>query len=96
LNGTLHLSLAYSVSGDKIKAKSEFEKISKEEYLKIDPVLIAEFYISQKDITEALIQLERGFDIHSINMIALRNNPFLDPVRNEPRFKALLKKTNLE
>jgi adenylate cyclase len=96
LNGTLLLSLAYSASGDKTKAMDEFKKISQEDYLKIDPVVVGEFYISQGNFDEALEQLERGFDSHSIMMIALKIDPFLDPIRNEPRFKALLKKMNLE
>jgi serine/threonine-protein kinase len=96
LNGTLALSFGYSISGDKTKAKDEFGKISKEDYLKIDPEHLAEFYVSLGDFDEALTQLERGFGIHSINMIALKVDPFLDPIRNEPRFKALMKKMNLE
>jgi class 3 adenylate cyclase/TolB-like protein/cytochrome c-type biogenesis protein CcmH/NrfG len=96
LTGMILLSQAYSVSGDKRKAKDEFQKISKEDYLKIDPVLVAEFYISQGNIDEALDQLERGFDSHSIMMVGLKIEPFLDPIRNEPRFKALMKKMNLD
>jgi adenylate cyclase len=96
LNGMILLSQAYSVSGDKRKAKDEFQKISKEDYIQIDPVLVAEFYISQGNIDEALEQLERGFDSHSISMIGLKIDPFLDPIRNEPRFKALMKKMNLD
>jgi class 3 adenylate cyclase/TolB-like protein/Tfp pilus assembly protein PilF len=96
LNGTISLSIAYAASGDKVKAKDELAKISKEDFLKIDPVLIAHFYTSMGDFDEALTQLERGFEIHSINMIGLKIDPFLDPIRNEPRFKALLKKTHLE
>ena len=96
LNGTLALSFGYSISGDKTKAKDEFGKISKEDYLKIDPEFLGEFYVSVGDFDKALTQLERGFDIHSIMMIALKVNPFLDPLRNDPRFKALMKKMNLE
>ncbi len=96
VNGTLLLCQAYSFSGDKKKARNKLQMISKEDYTKIDPLLVAEFYISQGNIDEALGQLKRGFDSHSIMMIGLKVDPFLDPIRNEPRFKALLKKMNLE
>jgi TolB-like protein/class 3 adenylate cyclase/cytochrome c-type biogenesis protein CcmH/NrfG len=96
LNGTLLLSYAYAASGDKIKAKSEFDKISKEDYTKVDPTLVAQFYISLGNFNEALTQLERGFNLHSILMSALKVEPPYDPIRNEPRFKILLRKMNLE
>ena len=96
LNGALLLGSAYSFSGNKIKAKEELTTISKEDYFKIDPVLIAEFNISMGNFDEALTQLERGLSMHSINMIGLKINPLLDPIRNEPRFKAVQKKMNLD
>jgi len=96
LNGTMSLSIAYAASGDKIRAEASLAKIPKEDYLRIDPVVIAQFYTSMGNFDEALTQLERGFDVHSINMIALRIDPFLDPLRNTTRFKVLMKKMNFE
>jgi len=96
LDGTMSLGIAYAASGDKIRAKDELAQISKEDYLRIDPVLVAQFYVSMGNFDEALRQLEHGFNIHSINMIGLRVDPFLDPLRSDARFRALLKKTNLE
>jgi adenylate cyclase len=95
-NGTLLLSYAYSVSGDKKKAKEEFNKISKEEYPNLNPWIVAQFDISMGNFDEALTQLEYGYSIHSIGLIVLKVDPTLDPLRNEPRFKTLLKKTGLE
>jgi tetratricopeptide (TPR) repeat protein len=96
INRTMLLSIAYAASGDKIRAKDSLASIPKEDYLRIDPVLIAQFYATMGNFDEALKQLERGFDIHTLNMIALMIDPFLDPLRNEPRFKALLKKMNFQ
>ncbi len=94
-NGTLLLSYAYSASGDKKRAKDEFDKISKADYQKIDPALLAQFYISLGNFNEALKLLEHAYDRHSLMMGAMRTEPIYDPIRNEPRFKALLKKTGL-
>jgi adenylate cyclase len=96
ISGMIVLSNAFSVSGDRRKAQDEFEKISKDDYLKLDPFFVAEFYIGQGNFDKALTQLERGFNIHSLYMSVLKIEPFLDPIRNEPRFKVLLKKMNLE
>jgi adenylate cyclase len=95
-NGTLLLSYAYSVSGDKKKGQDEFAKISKEDYQSLSPAIIAQFDISMGNFDEALTQLERGYNIHSMVMIALKIDPVYDPIRNEPRFKALLKKAGFE
>jgi TolB-like protein/class 3 adenylate cyclase/lipopolysaccharide biosynthesis regulator YciM len=96
LDGMMSLSIAYAVSGDKIRAKIELANITKEDYLRIDPVLVAQFYTSMGNFDEALTHLERGFETHSINMIGLKVDPLLDPIRNTTRFKALVKKMNLE
>ena len=95
-NGTLLLSNAYAVSGDKKKAKDKFDTISTEDYTKLDPVTIAWFYVNMGNFDEALTQLERGFSIHSLSMVGLKVDPNFDPIRNEPRFKALLKKMNFD
>jgi len=94
-NGKLFLSYTYSVSGDKKKAVDEFNKISREDFLKIDPCQLAQYYISLGNFSEALKLLEHGFDIHSIFIGGIGVDPAFDPIRNEPRFKALLKKSGL-
>ena len=96
LNGTVLLSYAYAVSGDKRKAIEEFSKITKEEYPKIDPELIAQYYLAIGNMSEAFKEFDRALIFHSIDMIALKVDPNVDPIRNDPRFKALLKKMNLD
>jgi serine/threonine-protein kinase len=92
--GMMTMSYAYAFTGDTIKAKEEFNKISKEDYAKLSPVWIAAFYIYMSNFDEALTQLEKAFDTHELSMIGLKIDPIYDPIRNEPRFKALLKKVN--
>ena len=95
-SGTILLGLAYSISGDTEKAKAEVEKITNDDRVKISPYFMAEFYLSLGNLDKALTQLERGFDIHDLPMVTLKIDPILDPIRNEPRFKELLKKMNLD
>jgi hypothetical protein len=53
-------------------------------------------YIGQENYNEALTQLENVYETRGIIMTGLKVDPELDPIRNEPRFKALLKKMNLD
>jgi hypothetical protein len=94
--GMMAMSYAYAFTGDTIKAKEEFNRISKEDYAKLAPVTIAPFYIYMSNFDEALTQLEKALDAHALGMIALKVDPIYDPIRNEPRYKALLKKANFE
>ena len=91
--GMMSMSYVYAFTGDTIKAKEEFNKTSKEDYA---PVIIASFYIYMSNPDEALTQLEKAFDTHDLGIIGLKVDPVYDPIRNEPRFKALLKKANFE
>jgi hypothetical protein len=45
---------------------------------------------------EAMNQLELGYTYRETHMFWIKVDPEFDPIRNDPRFKALLKKMNLE
>jgi class 3 adenylate cyclase/TolB-like protein/cytochrome c-type biogenesis protein CcmH/NrfG len=92
------LSYAYAIAGDKARAKMELDKSLKEEVTQ-SPFLfycLAVAYIGLENYSEALTQLEKVYEMKGIAMTGLKVLPELDPLRNEPRFKALLKKANLE
>jgi hypothetical protein len=40
--------------------------------------------------------LERAYELREIWTLGLITNPELDPLRNEPRFKVLMKKIHLD
>jgi len=94
-NGLLMLSSTYAQAGEPIKSKTLFEKVSPEDRLKC-PYFVAGVFISQGDFPNALTQLEYAFSIHAIQMPFIKNDPLVDPIRNEPRFKELMKKMNFE
>ena len=41
-------------------------------------------------------ELEKAYEVRDVWMYNLNVDPVFDPIRNEPRFRALLKKMNLE
>ena len=88
------LSFAYAISGDKIHAKEELEKTLKE-FPGESPYQLAQIYVSLNDYNKAFDELERAFEIRDLWMYTVKVDPTLDPIRNDPRFKSLLKKMNL-
>lgn len=89
------LGYAYAVKGDAESAKKELKKILKE----LPPqslIGLATVYIGLKDYIRAMTLLEQAFNAREIDMYWLKVDPEFKPIRNEPRFKALLKKMNLD
>jgi adenylate cyclase len=89
------LSYAYALAGDKSKAE-EWLKKTLAAHSNLEAFWFALIYIGLKNYDEALTQLETGYDKRIIFMVAIKIAEDYDPLRNEPRFKALLKKMNFE
>ena len=88
-------SYAYAVMGDKAKAKSLLEETLKK-YPNLSPYRNSQVYIAVGDFEEAMNQLELGYVNKDAHMFWIKVDPAFDPIRNEPRFKELMKKMNLE
>ena len=89
------LSYAYSMSGDKLKAKVELDEALKSKN-NIPPRWLFMAYIGLQTYDEALTQVEKLYESRDIFTVGLKVIPDFDPMRNEPRFKALLKKAHFE
>jgi TolB-like protein/Tfp pilus assembly protein PilF len=89
------LSYAYAISGDKVRAKAELRK-SMIETPEQPSFFIAEVYISLNDYNNALNRLEQAYNMRELWMYTLKADPTFDPIRNEPRFKVLMKKMRLD
>ena len=89
------LSYAYAISGNKISAKAELEK-GLAKCPDQSPYNVAKIYVAMNNYNDALNQLEKAYQVRDVWMYHLSVDPVFDPIRNEPRFKALLKKMNLE
>jgi adenylate cyclase len=89
------LSYAYAVSGDKRQAKKELEKTIAEEADQ-SSYHLAPIYSLLGDYNEAFKRLEKAYEMRDLWMYCVKVDPTFDPIRNDPRFKALLKKMNLD
>ena len=89
------LSYAYAVSGNKVSAKSELEK-SLAKCPDQSLYNLAKVYVAMNNYNEALNKLEKAYEVRDVWMYNLNVDPVFDPIRNEPRFRALLKRMNLE
>lgn len=56
--------------------------------------LIAEIHAQLGEPDEAFAALSRAFEIADWRLIHLLTDPFMDPIRNDPRFKTALAKVN--
>ena len=94
-NGLLYLSYTYAMAGDTIKAKEILNKVSKEDRLK-SPGVVALVNVALRHTDEAMTQLENAYTEHALHMVFLKVDPALDPIRNEPRFKDVMKKMRMD
>jgi serine/threonine-protein kinase len=53
-------------------------------------------HLSVGDKEGALLLLEKGVDERDFSVLSLKVNPYLDPIRSDPRYQKLLKRMNLE
>jgi adenylate cyclase len=89
------LCYALALSGDTAGAKSILRNTLKE-YPDQDPYFLVYAYIGLKNYNEAINMLDAAYKVRAIELYWVKVDPELDPIRNEPRFKALLKKMNLD
>ncbi len=91
------LGHAYAVAGRKDEAiKILNELIAPSNQGKVFSENIAWIYLGLGEKEKALLWLEKAFDAHDPNMTLLKVWPAWDPLRDDPRFKTLLKRMNLD
>ena len=57
---------------------------------------MAWIHLALGEIDEAFVWMDRAVDCADLMIAPIRSYSFLDPVRGDPRFHALLRKMNLD
>ncbi len=87
----------YAQWGKKEEAKKFLEKIIKEsEKTYFSPVRIAHIYGALGDTDRAFFFLDKAYSEKDNRLQYIKVDPKFDPLSSDPRFKALLKKMNLD
>jgi serine/threonine-protein kinase len=94
-NDDLMKSYAYGITGNTVKAKQLLEKAIRE-HPQTSAYRIAQAYIGMGDYDHALNYLEEGYRVHGLHMFCMPVDPVFDPIRNQPRFIALLKNIGVQ
>ena len=90
------LAVAYARAGrraDALRLIDELKQRLKTSY--VPPAVFVFPYVELGDYDQAFAWLERAYQEQSNILMFLRVAPFFDPVRNDPRFKDLLRRVGL-
>jgi len=90
------LAQMYGLAGRKREAQkmvNELKERSRHHY--VFPSVFANAYLGLGEKEQALTWLERAYEEQDPHLFYLKVDPFMDPLRSEPRFQALLRRVNL-
>jgi TolB-like protein/Tfp pilus assembly protein PilF len=91
------LGRAYALAGHRQRAQeilNQLNQRAKEEYVR--PTRMAELHLALGDKQQALTWLEKGYQERDIGMVAIKIKHIFDPLRDDPKFRELLRKMGLE
>ena len=92
----LLLAVAYAHAGRRTEALrlvGELKQRQKTTY--VPPAAFVQPYLALGDYDQAFAWLERAYQEQANILMFLRVGPYFDPVRNDPRFKDLLRRVGL-
>ncbi len=90
------LAYASGQAGDRPKAELALRKLEKLDRLRsLDPLSFTVAYIGMNDKKKALFYLEKAYREHSSGLTSLKVDPTFDPLRDDPRFQAVLRRIGL-
>jgi len=92
------LGFGYGVTGKTVEAQKVLDKlneVSKQKY--VSPVFMAKIYSGLQDKEKAFAWLEKAYEDRSLVSVGfIKTNPMFDPLRSDPRYADLLRRTNLQ
>jgi tetratricopeptide (TPR) repeat protein len=89
------LGHAYALAGNELEARKvlvQLEQLSKRRY--VPAYFVAVIYIGLGQKEQALQWLGRAYDERSDELVYIKVEPRLDPLRDDPRFQALVRRMN--
>ena len=90
------IAQAYAQQGKRVEAEqqvSQLRELGKTRYIR--PYYIASVYAALGDKDKAFAELERSFEERDCYLSRAAADPFMDPLRDDPRFRDLMKRMNL-
>ena len=91
------LGLTLAQSGNAAEARSLLDQLlTMADQTYVSPTPVAWIQVGLGEIDDAFVWLERAIDDRDMNITPIKSLPFLDPLRDDPRYLALLRKMNLE
>lgn len=89
------LGLALGVCGEKADARTVLKKLQRSEHY-ILPTTLAHLYLGLGEFDAAFEWFDRAIEERDQTMMPILSYAHFDPLREDPRFAALLRKMNLE
>lgn len=86
------LGIAYALSGDRAGAKEVLTKLKDPSQPRLPAFSIAMVYAGLHDKEQTIIWLEKGCQEHNEDMVYLKIEPVLDPIRSDLRFQDLIRR----
>lgn len=90
------LAYAYAVAGDKAELQNTLEQLKRHPAYNLVHYRMAAIYAALGDKDRALAFLEKDYQRRSNWMNWLKVDPAMDPLRQEPGFRKLMRKMNFE
>jgi tetratricopeptide (TPR) repeat protein len=91
------LGWAYGRAGEKDKARAVLQRLTAiAETRYVSPLGLASVSAGLDDRDLAFAQLERAFELHEPQLPTIGIDPTLEPIRDDPRFRAMLTRLKLD
>lgn len=90
------LTIIYGRSGQSAQAHHALQVLLQSNLnYPIDPMMVAWAYVALRDKDQAFAWFEKAYAQHSTELLAIKVSPACDPLRGDPRFQDLLRRTRL-
>ena len=90
-----NLAYIYAVSGRREEARRILEELKNEPKRDYRSSRVAKIYVALGERDEALAWLDRAYENRDFDVIFLKVDPTLDPLRDDPRFQDLMRRVGL-